>query len=69
MSFFWIGGGGWGVKVRALACPAVAALTVCEGACRGAGDLCTPVAVGLAAGLVNAVLNPLLMFPGTRGAS
>lgn len=54
------------VQVRALACPAVATLTVCEGACRGAGDLRTPVMVGLFAGVLNAVLDPLLMFPGTH---
>lgn len=50
--------------MRALACPAVATLTVCEGACRGAGDLRTPVMVGLFAGVLNAFLDPLLMFPG-----
>lgn len=50
------------LRIRALAVPALLVITAGHGAYRGFLDTRTPLLVGVAANLLNAVLDPLLMF-------
>lgn len=51
------------LRLRALAAPAVLLITVAEGAFRGYGDTRIPLLASLVAATVNAILDPILMFP------
>eukprot|EP00613_Pedinella_sp_CCMP2098_P064514 CAMPEP_0171991792 /NCGR_PEP_ID=MMETSP0993-20121228/277611_1 /TAXON_ID=483369 /ORGANISM="non described non described, Strain CCMP2098" /LENGTH=534 /DNA_ID=CAMNT_0012644823 /DNA_START=110 /DNA_END=1714 /DNA_ORIENTATION=+ len=50
------------VRARAVALPCSMALFASEGICRGMGDTKPPLRAALIAGLLNAVLDPLMMF-------
>ena len=50
------------LRIRALAAPAVLVVLAAHGSFRGLADNVTPFRVALAANLVNAVLDPLLIF-------
>ena len=49
-------------RIRALALPCAVAQFAAEGVCRGLGDTKPPLRAALLAGLMNVVLDPVLMF-------
>ena len=49
-------------RIRALALPCAVAQFAAEGVCRGLGDTKPPLRAALLAGLMNVVLDPILMF-------